>query len=348
MNAIHGRRAIAGDDASALTERLARLDLNLVVAFDALARERSVTRAAERVGVTQSAMSHALRRLRDLLGDPLLVRGQSGMLLTPRAEALQVPLRSGLITLDRALWRSAEFSPKTARRAFRLVSPDLFDVLVLPHVLRRIRDEAPGVDLVIVSAEGRRLHESLETGEVDVALMPRIDVPGSIPPLAGSSLVRRTLFHDTMVCVLRIDHPALTTTSPRKRTSKRPKAASGALPLRTYANLSHALVSPSGEGPGLADSLLAKLGLTRRIALRIPHFYSALAIVENSDLVLTAPAGLGRVASGRVAVVPLPPELSIPPHALDQVWHERFSNDPGHAWLRDLLLTTSRAAMGQS
>src|SRR5688500_13095997 len=107
MNAIHVAPAV---EAAALTEQLARIDLNLVVAFDALARERNVTRAAARVGVTQSAMSHALRRLRDLLGDPLLVRGQAGMLLTPRAEALQVPLRSGLITLGRALSRADEFS----------------------------------------------------------------------------------------------------------------------------------------------------------------------------------------------------------------------------------------------
>lgn len=156
-----------------------------------------------------------------------------------------------------------------------------------------------------------------------------------------------------MVCVLRVDHPALSTRSsraagPRKSKGKGLKPATGPLSLQTYASLSHALVSPSGEGPGPADNLLGELGLSRRVALRIPHFYSALAIVENSDLVLTAPAGLGRVSSGRVAFIPLPKELSIPPHAVDQVWHERFSNDAGHTWLRDLLLKTARAAMNQS
>jgi DNA-binding transcriptional LysR family regulator len=347
MNGVHGSSPAspAAAEEAALTE-LARIDLNLVVAFDALAREGNVTRAAERVGVTQSAMSHALRRLRDLLGDPLLVRGQAGMLLTPRAEALRVPLRSGLITLGRALSRPEVFEPESARRAFRLASPDLFDVLVLPRLLERMRQEAPGVDLVIVSTEGRRLADSLETGEVDVAIAPRIDGPDStIPALRGSSLLRRTLFHDSMVCLLRADHPALARKTARKAPrSKKPPAR--ALPLDTYASLSHVLVSPQGEGPGLADALLARHCLTRRIALRIPHFYTALAIVENSDLVLTAPAGLGRVASERVAVVPLPAELPVPSHAIDQVWHERFSSDAGHTWLRELLLETARAALG--
>jgi len=117
---------------AALPERLARIDLNLLVAFDALAREQNVTRAAERVGVTQSAMSHALRRLRELLDDPLLVRGKSGMVLTARAEALVLPLRSGLVSVDRALVRAERFDPRTARRKFRLATPDLFDLLAIP------------------------------------------------------------------------------------------------------------------------------------------------------------------------------------------------------------------------
>ncbi|UCH30124.1 MAG: LysR family transcriptional regulator, partial [Myxococcales bacterium] len=109
---------------------LHRIDLNLLVALDALTRERSVTRAAERVGVTQSAMSHTLRRLRELFGDPLLVRGRGGMVLTPRAEALAVPLRSGLVSLARILAEPEAFAPERASRIFRIVSPDLFDALV--------------------------------------------------------------------------------------------------------------------------------------------------------------------------------------------------------------------------
>ena len=121
-----------------VTHDLHRIDLNLLVALDALTRERSVTKAAERAGVTQSAMSHTLRRLRELFDDPLLVRGRGGMVLTPRAEALTVPLRSGLVSLARTLAEPEAFDPAHASRTFRIVSPDLFDALVLPTLLQRL------------------------------------------------------------------------------------------------------------------------------------------------------------------------------------------------------------------
>ena len=157
MNAVHD------------TGGLHRLDVNLLVAFDTLARERNVTRAAERAGVSQSAMSHTLRRLRELFDDPLLVRGRGGMMLTPRAEELIVPVRSGLSHLVRALDEPGTFEASTARRTFRLASPDLFDALALPRLLRRFGAEAPGVDLAITSMPPR-LSESLETGDLDLAI----------------------------------------------------------------------------------------------------------------------------------------------------------------------------------
>jgi DNA-binding transcriptional LysR family regulator len=308
-------------------EQLAAVDLNLIVAFDALARECNVTRAAQRVGVTQSAMSHALRRLRDLFGDPLLVRGQSGMALTPRAESLVVPLRSGLVTLGRALTQPGRFEPASARRAFCLAAPDLFDVLAIPPLLARIRRDAPGVDIAVVPMGERRLADRLETGEVDVAVVPQVeDEPGASN---APGLVRRRALYDRFICFVRAHHPAIAKKGRQK------------LVLSTYARLSHVLVSPSGEGPGLVDRALRERGLTRRIALRIPHFFSALAIVAKSDLVLTAPSALAQLSSER-SVVALPAPLRLPRHSLDLLWHERFSNDPGHRWLRDLVAEISR------
>jgi DNA-binding transcriptional LysR family regulator len=310
---------------------LAAVDLNLMVAFDALAQERSVTRAAQRVGVTQSAMSHALRRLRELFDDALLVRGRSGMALTPRAEALVMPLRSGLTTLGRALTQPARFEPATSRRAFRLATPDLFDVLVIPPLLERIRDIAPGVDIAVLPANPRTQDGRLETGELDLAIVPRMEPTGSEqsePSAAG--LVRRRLFRDRFICIMRAGHPA----------ARRP------LSLKPYAALSHALVSPSGEGRGMIDELLAQRGLERRIALRVPAFYSALAIVAKSDLILTAPAGLAEVAPAEFRIVTRELPLRMPRHSINLVWHERFSQDPGHEWLRGLLTEVARAAPG--
>lgn len=332
MNTVHEM------DQAALPEQLATVDLNLLVAFDALVRERHVTRAAERVGLTQSAMSHALGRLRTLLGDPLLVRGRGGMTLTPRAESLIVPLRSGLVILGRALSEPAEFHPESARRAFAIAAPDLFHVLAIPPLLERVRSQAPGVDIAVSDLSERRLPEQLETGEIDVAIVPQMDVP-SAPPAGPSApgLVRRTLFRDRFVCLMRADHPAF-----GQRRSARAAAKKTRLTLETYLALSHVLVSPTGEGPGVVDQVLARRGLRRRIALRLPHFYSALSIVAQSDLIVTAPSAMARLLRPELPVVAVPPPLSLPQHSIHLVWHERFSKDLGHGWLRDQVREVAR------
>lgn len=336
-NVIHCRMSAVHDTADVGSpEHLAKLDLNLLVAFDALSRERNVTRAAQRTGVTQSAMSHALSRLRELLGDPLLVRGRDGMMLTPRAEALVVPLRSGLSILGRALAQPAIFDPGSARRAFRIASPDLFDVLVVPRLLQRIRTEAPGIDVVVAPLAERGLAERLESGELDVAVVPRVDPVGAAEPdRPPAGLMQSRLFRDRFVCFLRAGHPALSAGMKAKRRALR-------LSVQTFSELSHALISPSGEGPGFIDQLLAERGLRRRVALRIPHFYAALAIVSKSDLVLTAPHALRYLTSEPSTVEVLECPLSLPKHSVNLLWHERYAKDPSHVWLRQLLSDVSR------
>ncbi|MET0343182.1 MAG: LysR family transcriptional regulator [Polyangiales bacterium] len=328
MNAIHDRERLE------LPEQLAGVDLNLVVAFDALAREGSVTRAAQRLGITQSAMSHALRRLRELLGDPVLVRTGRGMVPTERAARLVTPVRGALVTLARALLSPNDFAPTTATRTFTLASPDLFDVLAVPPLLARLATEAPGVDVKIVGALGQTLAARLETGEIDVAVVPRFDEgkrgPRS-PELPG--LVRRQLFRDGFACFARADHPAFVP----KRGHKR------ALSLELYLSLSHLLVSPSGDAVGPVDEALARRGKARRIALTVSQFTTAVAIVARSDLVLTAPAALAGALTPGMDVVVLAPPLPLPQHSISLAWHERLSSDPGHRWLRELLTEVARA-----
>ncbi len=308
---------------------LHRIDVNLLVALDALTRERSVTKAAQRAGVTQSAMSHTLRRLRELFDDPLLVRGRGGMVLTPRAEALSLPLRSGLMSLARTLAEPAVFTPGDAIRAFRIVSPDLFNDLVLPSLLRRFGDEAPGVDLAVVPVP-KRLADALETGEVDLAIHPvLLDAePFDLGTDVDTELQRRTLFRDSFRCFLRQDHPAL--------------AGNKRLSLRAYTGLRHVLVSPSGEGPGVVDRILNDRDLGRRIALRVPSFSSALTILAQSDLVLTAPHSLLQCANAAsLACVGTP--VQMPDHAITMLWHRRFSEEPAHRWLRELMVDVTRS-----
>lgn len=303
--------------------RLPKVDLNLIVVFDALAAERSVTRAGVRLGVTQSAVSHALARLRDLFEDPLLVRGAGGMVLTPRAESLVAPLRAGLISLSRALAEPTEFEPARSSRSFGLASPDLFDMLILPPLLEHIRTRAPGVTLVVSALDPVALAPRMETGELDLAIVPRL---AGEPQLLAPGRVRRRLFRDGFVCLLRRDHPAL--------------ARRSSLSRSTYTKLSHVLVSPTGAGPGVVDAALQQGGASRRVALRLPSFGSALAIVERSDLVLTGPSALAKFASKKLRAVA--PPLKLPRHDVDMVWHERFTNDSGHRWLRDALVDVCR------
>jgi DNA-binding transcriptional LysR family regulator len=304
------------------TADLHRIDLNLLVALDALTRERSVTKAAERAGVTQSAMSHTLRRLRELFDDPLLVRGRGGMLLTPRAEALAVPLRSGLLTLARSLANPEPFDPAHAKRTFRMVSPDLFDALVLPTLLQRLTQEAPDIDLGVVPTP-KRLADGLETGDVDLAIYPVLLAPDpfDLGTEVDPELQTRTLFQDSFRCFARGGHPAL---SGRRLTRK------------AYASLKHVLVSPGGEGPGVVDRALEAEGLQRRIALRVPHFATALEVIRQSDLVLTAPASLAQLCTA-AELASRPAPIDLPNHAITMLWHARFTEDPAHRWLRDLL-----------
>jgi DNA-binding transcriptional LysR family regulator len=189
---------------------------------------------------------------------------------------------------------------------------------------------APGVDIAVVPIDERRFGERLETGEVDVAVVPRFDTPKSDrsePSAAG--LLRRTLTGDRFVCLLRKGHPLL--------------RARQKLTLKNYVALSHVLVSPRGEGPGPVDRELEQHGLVRRVALRVPNFYSALAIVRRSDLILTVPSALARLQPDDPPVRALAPPLRLPRHSVNLVWHERFSNDHGQRWLRDLVTEVVRA-----
>ena len=318
----------AGMSATHVMQALHEIDLNLLVALDALTRERSVTKAAERAGVTQSAMSHTLRRLRELFDDPLLVRGRGGMVLTPRAEALTVPLRSGLVSLARTLAEPEPFEPEHASRTFRIVSPDLFDALVLPTLLQRLGQQAPRIDLAVVPMP-KRLSDSLETGDVDLAIHPVLldPQPFDLGIQVDPELQSRTLFRDSFRCFLRSDHPAL---SGRRR-----------LTLKAFTQLDHILVSPGGEGPGVVDRILEASGLQRRIALRVPHFATALEVIHQSDLVLTAPASLGKVSTAST-LASRPAPLEIPEHAITMIWHPRFTEDPAHRWLRQLMVDAAR------
>jgi len=289
------------------------LDLNLLVLLDALLAERNVTRAARRVGLTQSAASHALARLRDHFGDPLLVKAGGRMVLTARARQLEAPIRDALEALDGALRGARAFEPRRARRTFTIAMTDYLGAIMLPPLYARIAGAAPGVDLRIGSIV-RDVEAALASDEIDlVVTMAALPAP---PP----AIYQQRLFEERYVCVMRRGHPA----------------ASRPLDLAAYCALDHALIAPRG-GPGIVDRMLEARGLARRVAVRIAHSLVAPHLIAASDLVITV---VERLARSYAALLPLeiaPLPLDVPAPACWQRWHERDQRDPAHAWLRGVV-----------
>lgn len=288
-----------------------KIDLNLLTALDALLSERNVTKAATRVGLSQSAMSHKLRRLRDLFEDELLVGGRAGMVPTERALALAEPVRRGLLELQSALLSVEDFDPATARRRFTIGSTDYADFVILPRVLDHLARHAPGITLRIEPL-GDRMVESLEDGTIDLVMGIA---------LQGSALRQRPVYDEGFMTIAREGHPALD--------------GDGELDLPRYLELGHVMMSKD-DSPGLVDEALARVGHQRRVVLSTPYFVPIPFIVAGSDLVATIPRALAVTAATRAPLRLLVPPVPLPTFRIMATWHERSHRDPAHQWLRDL------------
>ncbi len=299
------------------------LDLNLLVALRALLTERHVTRAAARVGLSQPAMSHALSRLRELLGDPLLVRTPAGMKPTPRAEALTAPLERALEDIGRMLASPAPFDPRLSTRKFRIASNDYMELVLFPRLLRRLWAEAPNVDVRIINL-GADANQDLAEGRIDLAMGVVAQFGNPEPPRGIRS---RDIISDRFVCVVREDHPVV-----KKRLS-----------LEDFVALPHALVAPRGEGGSIVDSALGRLGMKRRVAVEIPHFLVAPHVVRETDLLLTLAERVARSLAPLLGLRQIPPPLELPGFTMAMVWHERQHVDAAHVWLRDLIAAVAKA-----
>jgi DNA-binding transcriptional LysR family regulator len=303
--------------------QLQSLDLNLVVALDALLEERSVTRAAGRVGISQSAMSHALARLRTMTGDALFVRANGTMMATPRAEALGPPVRRALEELTAALRAPAAFDPRTATRTIRVATSDYAEIVLLPRLVRCLEEQAPGIDLRIVSY-GECAPALLSSAAVDLVVAP-VGRSDEVPGIRA-----KRLFDEKFVCVVRREHPL----------------TRGELTIERYAAAAHALISPRGKEGSFVDECLAKLGLTRRVVVTVPHFLVAPHIVARSDLVLTLAVRVATMLADPLglAVLKPPVELRLEGFRMSALWHERTQDDPAHRWIRERFVDVARTS----
>jgi len=297
------------------TVNLARIDLNLLVHLDALLKERSVTRAAARVGIGQSAMSHNLARLRELFGDELLTRGSEGMRLTPRAVALLEPARTMLAQVEALVSRDQAFDPATAVRTFRFGLPDSMEILIMPALLARMREVAPGIHLRLYNFDASRLLDDLDADEMDLAIGYEAFQPGQFHHK------RRKLFTETYLCMFNAE-----------KTGVAPPIS-----LEDFVRLPHVLTSlrPGRSVRGIVDDALEKLGLRRSIALTTPRFLTVPSLVARAPVIVTMQARLARLFAAEfgLSLSPLPVELREVTVSL--LWHASYDNDPAHTWLRE-------------
>lgn len=286
---------------------LRRIDLNLLVILDALLGEQHVTRAAERLHLSQPAVSHALARLRDLLGDPLLVRAGSGLVPSARALELAAPLAETLAQVQ-SLLAPNTFDPASARRTFRLAMSDYGAAIILPGLIRTLRAEAPGIDLQISHASREGMVEGLLNGDIDLAA-------GVLPELPGE-LRSTPLFEERYVCLL--DRQSL--------------PAGGVLDLPIYLSRPHVLLEMRGSGTPEIERTLTALRERRRVAISLPHWSVAPRFISGTDLILTvASRALNEVDDESLIVVP--PPFEIAPFTFVSAWHKRRGGDQALNWL---------------
>ncbi|MFM0717128.1 LysR family transcriptional regulator [Paraburkholderia strydomiana] len=288
---------------------LRTLDLNLLVTLDVLLSEHNVTRAAERLNFSQPSVSVHLAKLRDVFGDPLLLPGPRGMRPTVRAEALREPLREALEALERAVAPASPFDPAVATHTWRVAASDYAESTIILPALAGMRAAAPGTRLAVVEAAPLRIAKQAERGEIDLAFHTSEGSP--------EGLRRRVLFAERYVLAGRADHPRL---------KRRPT-------LAQFCKLDHVIVSPVGGGfVGVTDEVLAKAGLTRKVALSVPHFLFMLSVLASTDLVGMLPARLARDCG---ALRMVEPPVDVPGYEMAMLWHERSHRDPAHQWLRE-------------
>ena len=299
---------------------LTTFDLNLLKAFDALYAERNVTRAGVRISLSQSAMSGALTRLRELFNDELFVRTPLGMQPTPRAHDLATPIADALRLIGGAI-QSDSFDAATARNAFTIAMTDYAAFVLLPLLLARLSTEAPYVDVHVRGMLARdEATQLLDSGEADLAV--------GFPVDASTRILMRTLFKEDFVCVARQGHPAF---------------ADGA-GIEEFAAAQQLMVSPEGDRQGLVDQKLAALGLKRRVALTLPQFLVAPFVIAETDLVATLSSRVARrfAATGAGIAVHKPP-LELPSWPLVLMWHRRADTHAAILWLRDLIAEIAAA-----
>ncbi|KXU88249.1 LysR family transcriptional regulator [Paraburkholderia monticola] len=290
-------------------------DLNLLRVFLAIWDLRSLTAAGDRLGLTQPAVSHALRRLRTLFEDPLFSRTPNGMVPTDAAFRLYPPLAQAFAIINEAVQQLAKFEPSSARRVFRVSMSDMSEFYFLPPLVALLDREARGIRIEVANVPVESVSAAMRAGEIDLAL-------GYVPGL-DAGCVSQTLFVDEHVCVVRAGHPLRKTKPSREDLTA----------------LRYVYASTNATGHRMVEQWLDELNLKREVVLRLPHFVVAPEIVMNTDLAVIFPKSIAKRFNRGKAFRILPLPFSLPPIEIQVHSHTQFAADPGITWLRETIHT---------
>ena len=292
------------------------VDLNLLVAFNALYETRNVTRAAERLALTQPTVSGMLNRLRDLFDDPLFVRTQYGVIPTPRADALSKPVIDVLADVE-ALVTPSDFDPGSLDMTLAVSANDYMQHALIVPFIQKLRRHAPGIRVAMMPAYIADLGEKLAKGMIDLAV--------TIPEFADPGLPSSLLYQERYVCIARRNHPL----------------NDEQLSLESFCRFDHVLVSPTGGSfSGPTDDALANIGLSRKVAVSVPSFHVMLELVRTNDFLALVPEQLlrGKMAGLRR----FSPPVAVPNFDVIACWHGRVEKEPIQRWVRDLLASVAK------
>jgi DNA-binding transcriptional LysR family regulator len=292
---------------------LSDIDLNQLVLFQHLMVERRVSKVADKLGLTQPAVSNTLAKLRRQFGDDLFVRTPTGMMPTPFAEQLAEPIGYALGMIHSGLNQHSRFDPASVKWAVTIGMTDIGEIVFLPELVERLRQDAPGVSLSTVRTTATNLRDDMEAGKVDLAI-------GPLPQLKAGFFQRR-LFRQRYVCLFRKGHAL-----DRKRLS-----------LTDFKAAEHLIIGSAGTGHGKVDELIRRAGVDRCVRLTIPHFVSVGHILRRTDMVATVTE---RLAESLVEPFDLsfrPHPIDLPEVAINVFWHAKVHRSPAHQWLRGLV-----------
>ena len=293
---------------------LRNFDLNLLLVFNQLLLDRSVSVAAEKLGITQPAVSNALKRLRTALKDDLFLRTSRGMEPTPYAQHLAEPVLYALNALQSVLTRRDSFDPLTSTRTFRRAMTDIGEIYFMPPLMERLSQLAPGIRISTHRPNAGNLQADMESGSVDLAL--------GLHPNLQAGFFQRRLFRQRYVCVYRNGHP----------TARNP------MTLELFSALEHVSVAATNTGHSEVDLLLDRAGIKRNLRLEVPHFVAVGHILHSTDLIATLPERFAERCKVPFDLVVSPHPVTLPEIAITLFWHGKYHRDPASLWLRQLIV----------